>query len=56
MLGQPATPLRRQKLQMAAIAKLPEMRREFRQLQRQLTDLQKYLGMEIQSSSEEQAA
>ena len=39
MLGQPATPLRRQKLQMAAIAKLPEMRREFRQLQQQLAGI-----------------
>lgn len=40
VLGQPATPVRRQKLQMAAVAKLPEMRREFRQLQQQVEALQ----------------
>jgi UDP-3-O-[3-hydroxymyristoyl] glucosamine N-acyltransferase len=56
MLGQPATPLRRQKLQMAAIAKLPEMRREFRQLQHQLTELQERFGMEPGIESDEQAA
>lgn len=43
VLGQPATPVRRQKLQIAAISKLPEMRKEFRALQRQLTQLQKQL-------------
>ena len=36
VLGQPATPVRKQKLQMAAISKLPEMRKEFRKLQRQM--------------------
>lgn len=56
MLGQPATPLRRQKLQMAAIAKLPEMRREFRQIQRQLAELQSRLGIEVQITPDEQAA
>lgn len=56
MLGQPATPLRRQKLQMAAIAKLPEMRRDFRQLQNQITELQKQLGIQSQIASDEQAA
>ncbi len=56
MLGQPATSLRRQKLQMAAIAKLPEMRREFRQLQQQLVSLQKEINSESQLSSDEQAA
>jgi UDP-3-O-[3-hydroxymyristoyl] glucosamine N-acyltransferase len=56
MLGQPATPLRRQKLQMAAIAKLPEMRREFRQLQHQLAELQKQMGIDAQISPDEQAA
>jgi UDP-3-O-[3-hydroxymyristoyl] glucosamine N-acyltransferase len=56
MLGQPATPLRRQKLQMAAIAKLPEMRREFRQLQHQLAELQQRMGIEVQITPDEQAA
>ena len=39
MLGAPAVPLRQAKLQMAAVAKLPEMRRQFRILQRQLAEL-----------------
>jgi len=55
MLGQPATPVRKQKLQVAAISKLPEMRREFRALQRQLAELQKQLNNN-ESTTEEQAA
>lgn len=39
MLGAPAVTLRQAKLQMAAVAKLPEMRRQFRILQRQLAEL-----------------
>ena len=39
MLGAPAAPMRQAKLQMAAVAKLPEMRRQFRILQRQLEEL-----------------
>lgn len=39
MLGAPAVPLRQAKLQMAAVAKLPEMRRQFRILQRQIEEL-----------------
>lgn len=46
VLGQPATPLRKQKLQMAAISKLPEMRKEFKALQRQLAKLQQQLSAE----------
>jgi UDP-3-O-[3-hydroxymyristoyl] glucosamine N-acyltransferase len=38
MLGAPAAPLRQAKLQMAAVAKLPEMRRQFRALQRQFDE------------------
>ncbi|QEG34849.1 UDP-3-O-(3-hydroxymyristoyl)glucosamine N-acyltransferase [Bythopirellula goksoeyrii] len=56
MLGQPATPLRRQKLQMAAIAKLPEMRRDFRQLQHQLAKLQEQLVADNEEQLGEQAA
>ena len=41
MLGQPATPERKAKLQMAAITRLPEMRRQFRAIQRQLAELMK---------------
>jgi UDP-3-O-[3-hydroxymyristoyl] glucosamine N-acyltransferase len=44
MLGSPAAPLRQQKLQMAAISKLPEMRRQFRALQRQFNELLKKIG------------
>lgn len=40
MLGQPATLIRQQKLQMAAVSKLPDMRRQFRQLQREIAKLQ----------------
>ncbi len=43
MLGAPATPLRRQKVQIAAIAKLPEMRKQFRAMQRQLAMLEQQL-------------
>lgn len=38
ILGSPATPARQAKLQMAALAKLPEMRRQFRALQRQFEE------------------
>jgi UDP-3-O-[3-hydroxymyristoyl] glucosamine N-acyltransferase len=44
MLGIPATPLRQAKLQMAAVAKLPEMRRQFRIMQRQLAEIRAQLG------------
>ncbi len=57
MLGAPATPLRQQKLQMAAISKLPEMRRQFRAMQRQFTDLmEKMGGTPPAAEAEEQAA
>jgi UDP-3-O-[3-hydroxymyristoyl] glucosamine N-acyltransferase len=39
VLGAPAAPLRQAKLQMAAVAKLPEMRRQFRIMQRQLEEM-----------------
>ena len=39
MLGAPAVPIRQAKLQMAAMSKLPEMRREFKIMQRQLAAL-----------------
>lgn len=56
VLGQPATALRKQKLQMAAISKLPEMRKEFRALQRQLAALQEQLAAEIKDKPEGRAA
>lgn len=57
MLGSPAAPLRQQKLQMAAISKLPEMRRQFRALQRQFNELVIKMGeMPVGVESEDQAA
>lgn len=57
MLGSPAAPLRQQKLQMAAISKLPEMRRQFRALQRQFADLVERMGdTPPAAQAEEQAA
>ena len=44
VLGSPAAPLRQAKLQMAAISKLPEMRRQFRAMQRQFEELREELG------------
>ena len=52
VLGSPAAPLRQQKLQMAAIAKLPDMRREFRTLQKKVAQLSQLLD----GSSNDQAA
>lgn len=51
MLGSPATTLRQQKLQFAAVAKLPDMRREFRRLQRELQELQSRLNLPDPASS-----
>lgn len=44
MLGAPATPLRDQKLKFAAIAKLPQLRKDFRELKRQVAELQNRLA------------
>ncbi len=49
VLGQPATPIRKQKLQVAAISKLPEMRKEFRAMKRQLAALLE----QLENSAEE---
>lgn len=56
VLGSPATDLRKQKLQMAAISKLPEMRKQFRQLQKQIGEVQQQLGGKEKPSSNERAA
>jgi UDP-3-O-[3-hydroxymyristoyl] glucosamine N-acyltransferase len=53
VLGSPASPLRQAKLQMAAVAKLPEMRRQFRIMQRQLAQL---LGEELHDDANDKAA
>ncbi len=54
VLGQPATPVRKQKLQVAAISKLPEMRREFRALQRQFAELQTQMQTLMQEQTPDQ--
>lgn len=56
VLGQPATPIRRQKVQVAAIAKLPEMRKEFRSLQREVAALQEQLNNSSAAKAGDQAA
>ncbi len=56
MLGVPATLERDQKLQIAAISKLPEMRRDFKALRRVVSDLQKAIGIEQSPGPSEQAA
>jgi UDP-3-O-[3-hydroxymyristoyl] glucosamine N-acyltransferase len=57
MMGIPATPEREQKLKQAALAKLPEMRQEFKRMRRAIAELEKRLGIAPQSSdSSEKAA
>lgn len=56
MLGAPAAPLRQQKLQMAAISKLPEMRKQFRHMQRQFAALQAQLEATNENPCDERAA
>jgi UDP-3-O-[3-hydroxymyristoyl] glucosamine N-acyltransferase len=46
MLGVPATPEREQKVQLAAVAKLPEMRKEFKAMRRAIAELEKAVGLE----------
>jgi UDP-3-O-[3-hydroxymyristoyl] glucosamine N-acyltransferase len=56
MLGVPATPEREQKLQLAALFKLPEMRQEFKVMRRAVGDLQKAIAGDPSSSKSDQAA
>ena len=56
MLGIPATPEREQKLKLAALAKLPEMRQEFKAFRRELAALQEAVGVRPKSSESEKAA
>jgi UDP-3-O-[3-hydroxymyristoyl] glucosamine N-acyltransferase len=56
MLGIPASPLRQAKLQMAAVAKLPEMRRQFRIMQRQLEELRGEIDAAESDCSQDKAA
>jgi UDP-3-O-[3-hydroxymyristoyl] glucosamine N-acyltransferase len=45
MMGVPATPDREQKLKLAAAAKLPEMRKEFKAMRKALAELEKAVGL-----------
>jgi UDP-3-O-[3-hydroxymyristoyl] glucosamine N-acyltransferase len=57
MLGIPATPEREQKLKLAALAKLPEMRKEFKAMRRAIAELEKAVGIEPDARRDsEQAA
>ncbi len=56
MLGAPATSLRKQKVQMAAIAKLPEMRKQFRIMQRQFIELRTQLEKATEDPCDDRAA
>jgi UDP-3-O-[3-hydroxymyristoyl] glucosamine N-acyltransferase len=56
MLGAPATPIRQQKIQMVVISKLPEMRRQFRVMQRQFADFVQQFQDNQQDDHPEQAA
>jgi UDP-3-O-[3-hydroxymyristoyl] glucosamine N-acyltransferase len=56
MLGIPATPEREQKLKLAAVAKLPEMRREFKDLRRAIAELQKAAGIDPKPHESNRAA
>jgi len=56
MLGIPATPEREQKLKLAALAKLPEMRQEFKQMRRTVAALQNSVGGAQAQEESDQAA
>lgn len=58
VLGAPAVPERMQKLRFAAIAKLPEMRKEFKALRKQVAELEHQLAVSLpsQDSAQERAA
>lgn len=56
MLGAPATPIREQKIQMITISKLPEMRRQFRAIQRQFAEFTEQIEVSSPTKSDEQAA
>jgi UDP-3-O-[3-hydroxymyristoyl] glucosamine N-acyltransferase len=56
MLGIPATPEREGKLKLAAVAKLPEMRQEFKALRRAVAELQQIVGDRPKPRESDQAA
>ncbi|MFO0789293.1 MAG: UDP-3-O-(3-hydroxymyristoyl)glucosamine N-acyltransferase [Pirellulales bacterium] len=56
MMGIPATPERDQKLKQAALAKLPDMRHEFKTLRRAVAEMQKAAGIHPTVTEAERAA
>jgi UDP-3-O-[3-hydroxymyristoyl] glucosamine N-acyltransferase len=56
MLGVPATPEREQKLKLAAVAKLPEMRKEFKTMRRAILELEKAVGIQSSRLPDSEAA
>lgn len=56
MMGIPATPEREQKLKQAALAKLPEMRKEFKSLRRTIAGLEKAAGLQSNSPRDAERA
>jgi UDP-3-O-[3-hydroxymyristoyl] glucosamine N-acyltransferase len=56
MLGVPATPEREQKVKLAAVAKLPEMRKEFKAMRRAIADLEKAAGISSSRLHDSEAA
>jgi len=56
MLGIPATPEREQKLKQAALAKLPEMRKEFKTMRRAIMELEKAVGIKSDTLTESERA
>jgi UDP-3-O-[3-hydroxymyristoyl] glucosamine N-acyltransferase len=55
-MGIPATPERDQKLKLAALAKLPEMRQEFKAMRRAVAELEKLAGIHKVADESEKAA
>jgi UDP-3-O-[3-hydroxymyristoyl] glucosamine N-acyltransferase len=56
MMGIPATPEREQKLKLAALAKLPEMRQEFKAMRRAIAELEKRVGVAATADRESDQA
>jgi UDP-3-O-[3-hydroxymyristoyl] glucosamine N-acyltransferase len=56
MMGIPATPERQQKLKQAAWAKLPEMRKEFKELRAAVAKLQSALNQDAAAPGADKAA
>jgi len=56
MLGIPAAPMREQKLKLAALSKLPEMRHEFKAMRKAIVELQNAAGLNLKALESDQAA